>query len=201
MGIVSCWSMMMCQTSAMRRRQLPRADAPTLSVRATRFEDVSAMLRLIEGAIGHGCRDYYDAAQRRAVYLGYASNLFVDALGPFETLAAEVGGRLVAVAQLDVAAGTLRALFVDAAFQGGRGCALLATVEARARAAGCARLRGAMSLNAVRFYARAGFVSCGGPGHAVAPAFECGCCGWKSRCARRAGSRTRSFVARSASGA
>ena len=148
----------------MRRRQLPRLDAPALSVRATRFEDVAAMLRLIEGAIGHGCRDHYDAAQRRAVYLGYASNLFVDALGPFETLAAEMGGRLAAVAQLDVAAGTLRALFVDAAVQGqGLGSALLAAVEARARAAGCSRLRGAMSLNAVRFYARAGFVACGGP--------------------------------------
>jgi putative acetyltransferase len=148
----------------MRRRQLPRVGAPTLSVRATRFEEVSAVLRLIESAIGHGCRDHYDAAQRRAVYLGYASNLFVDALGPFETLAADMGGRLAAVAQLDLAAGTLRALFVNAALQGqGIGCALLAAAEARARAAKCSRLRGAMSLNAVRFYARAGFVPCGGP--------------------------------------
>ncbi len=137
---------------------------PTLSVRAARFEDVSAMLGLIEGAIEHGCRDHYDAAQRRAVYLGYATNLFVDALGPFQTLAAERGGRLAAVAQLDVAAGTLRGLFVDAAIQGqGLGYALLADVTARARAAGCSRLRGAMSLNAVPFYARAGFVAFGGP--------------------------------------
>ena len=147
----------------MRRRQVVGTDAPTLSVRPARFEDVPAMLQLIEGAIEHGCRDHYDAAQRRAVYLGYASNLFVDALGPFVTLAAEVGGRLAAVAQLDVAAGTLRALCVDAAVQGqGLGGALLAAVEARARAAGCSRLRGAMALNAVRFYARAGFVARGG---------------------------------------
>ena len=40
---------------------------------------------------------------------------------------------------------------------------MLAAVEARARAAGCARLRGAMSLNAVSFYARAGFLPCAGP--------------------------------------
>src|SRR5206468_3979494 len=149
----------------MRRRQLARTDAPALSVRAVRFEDVSAILRLIEGAIEQGCRDHYDRAQRRAVYLVYASNLFVDAVGPFQTLAAEVGGKLAAVAQLDVAAGALRALFVDAAVQGqGVGRALLAAVEARARAAGCARLRGAMSLNAVPFYSRAGFAPCGGPG-------------------------------------
>ena len=130
-------------------------------MRAARFEDVSAILRLIEGAIEHGCRDHYDRAQRRAVYLGYASNLFADAVGPFQTLAAEIGGQLAAVAQLDVAAGALRALFVDAALQGqGVGRALLAAVEARARAAGCSRLRGAMSLNAVPFYAQAGFLPC-----------------------------------------
>jgi putative acetyltransferase len=124
---------------------------------------VSAILRLIEGAIEHGCRDHYDRSQRRAVYLVYASNLFVDAVGPFEMLAAEIGGQLAAVAQVDVAAGALRALFVDAAVQGqGVGRALLAIVEARARAAGCARLRGAMSLNAVPFYTRAGFAPTGG---------------------------------------
>jgi putative acetyltransferase len=148
----------------MRRRQIARADAPTLSVRAASFEDVSAVLRLIEGAIEHGCREHYDRAQRRAVYIGYASNLFIDAVGPFQTLAAEIGGQLAAVAQLDVATAALRALFVDAAVQGqGVGRALLAAVEARARAAGCLRLRGAMSLNAVPFYVQAGFLPCAGP--------------------------------------
>jgi putative acetyltransferase len=147
----------------MDHRQLARPDAPTLSVRAARFEDVPAMLRLIEAAIERGCRGHYDGAQRRAVYLCYASNLFADAVGPFETLVAEIGGQLAAVAQLDVDAGVLRALFVDAALQGqGLGRALLAAVEARARAAGCSRLGGAMSLNAVAFYAQAGFRTRGG---------------------------------------
>jgi GNAT superfamily N-acetyltransferase len=133
-------------------------------VRAARFEDVSPILRLIDGAIERGCDDCYDRVQRRAVYLGYASNLFVDAVGPFQTLVAEIGGRLAAVAQLDVAAGVFRALFVDAADQGqGVGRALLAAVEARARAAGYARLRGAMSLNAVSFYAGAGYRPADGP--------------------------------------
>jgi putative acetyltransferase len=151
----------------MRRRQPARTDAPdasTLSVRPVRFDEVSELLRLIEGAIAHGCRNHYDRAQRRAVFLVYASNLFVDVVGPFQTVAAEIGGQLAAVAQVDVAAGALRALFVDAAAQGqGVGRAMLAAVEARARAAGCARLRGAMSRNAVPFYARAGFLPCGGP--------------------------------------
>jgi GNAT superfamily N-acetyltransferase len=148
----------------MRRRQLAQTDAPALSVRAARFEDVSAMLRLIEGAIEHGCRDHYHGRQRRAVYVGYASNLFFDVVGPFHTLVADIGGQLAAVAQLDVATGALRALFVDAAIQGqGVGGAVLAAVEAHARAAGCARLRGAMSRNAVPFYLQAGFVPCSGP--------------------------------------
>lgn len=148
----------------MRRRQLARADAPTLSVRAARFEDVSPILRLIEAAIEHGCRDHYDSRQRQAVYLGYASNLFADAVGPFHTLVAEIGGQLAAAAQLDVATGALRALFVDAALQGhGVGRALLAAVEERARAAGCSRLRGAMSRNAVPFYLQAGYAPCSGP--------------------------------------
>ena len=123
------------------------------------------MLRLIEGAIEHGCRGHYDRAQRRAVYLGYAANLFVDAVGAFETLVAEIDGQLAGVAQVDVASDTLRALFMDAALQGrGVGRAFLAVVEARACKAGCSRLRGAMSVNAVSFYARAGFRPVGEPG-------------------------------------
>jgi GNAT superfamily N-acetyltransferase len=125
---------------------------------------VPLLLQLIERAVEHGCRVHYDATQRRAVYLTYAANLFVDAVGPFQTLVAEIAGQLVAVAQLDVDAGQLRALFVDAAVQGrGVGSAMLAAVETRARVAGCASLRGAMSLNAVPFYERAGFRPMGGP--------------------------------------
>jgi GNAT superfamily N-acetyltransferase len=148
----------------MRRRRIAQPGTAALALRPARFEDGPAILRLIEGAIERGCRDHYDPAQRLAVYLGYASNLFVDLVGPFVTLAAEIDGSLVAVAQLDIAGGGLRALFVDAALQGqGLGGALLEAVEARARAAGCARLGGAMSLNAVPFYSRAGFRPTGGP--------------------------------------
>jgi putative acetyltransferase len=148
----------------MRGQELSRAGTPSLSLRRVRFEDVPPVLQLIEGAIEQGCRHHYDREQRRAVYLGYATNLFVDALRPFLTLVAELDGRPAAFAQLDVDTGVLRALFVDAAIQGrGLGRALLAAVEARARAAGCARIRGAMSLNAVPFYARAGFEPADGP--------------------------------------
>ena len=139
--------------------------APSTSMRLARFEDVPGILRLIERALEHGCRDVYDERQRRSVYLSYASSLFIEALAPFETLVAETGGRLVGVAQIDPRTGVLRALFVDAGFQGqGVGRALLAAVESRARAAHCERLCGAMSLNAVEFYRRAGYRERGASG-------------------------------------
>jgi putative acetyltransferase len=132
--------------------------------RPVRFEDVPEVLRLIRRAVDHGCRGYYDAPQRGAVYAGYATTLFVESLGPFETVVAEELGRVAAVAQLDPADGRLRALFVDGDLQQrGLGRALLAHVEARARARGCVRLHGAMSLNAVPFYRQAGFRACAGP--------------------------------------
>jgi GNAT superfamily N-acetyltransferase len=150
----------------MKQRKLVPVGAKSLSMRLARFEDVSGILRLIGRALEYGCRDDYDERQRRSVYVGYASSLFIEALGPFETLVAEIGGRLVGAAQLDPRTGLLRALFVDAGFQGqGVGRALLASIEARARAARCKRLYGAMSLNAIGFYGRAGFRARGGPEH------------------------------------
>jgi GNAT superfamily N-acetyltransferase len=147
----------------MKQRELLLVGTPSMAIRFARFEDVSGILRLIEGAVEHGCRNYYDERQRRSVYLGYASSLFVEVLGPFETLVAEIGGRLVGATQVDLRTGVLRALFVNAGFQGqGVGRAMLATIESRVRDASGKLLSGAMSLNAVEFYRRAGFQARGG---------------------------------------
>ena len=132
-------------------------------MRALRFEDVPGILRLVRRALDHGCRHHYDSSQRDAVYASYARNLFVEALGPLETIVAEERGRVVAVAQLDPADDRLRALFVDAGLQlRGVGRALLADIERRVRARGGTRLHGAMALNAVSFYLQAGFRPCEG---------------------------------------
>jgi GNAT superfamily N-acetyltransferase len=146
----------------------PRATAirplSELLLRSMRFEEVSDVLRLVRRAVEHGCRRHYDARQRAAVWAAYAGALFVETRGPFETVVAESQGRVVAVAQLDPSDGRLRALFVDGdRQQRGVGGALLAEVEARVRRGGAARLHGAMALNAVSFYLRAGFRPCGGP--------------------------------------
>lgn len=156
-------------TRAIRSAAQAGGGAAPLSLRRAGFEDVSALLRLIEAAVEHGCRDHYSSAQRRAVFLTYAESLFVDVLAPFDTIVAEREGRIVGLAQLDGAGGRdsrdpgtgrLRALFVAPELQGqGLGRMLLTGVERLARARGLRALEGAMSLNAVPFYRHAGFQS------------------------------------------
>jgi GNAT superfamily N-acetyltransferase len=150
----------------MRTRPAATANSPSSSLRLrhARFEDVPEILRLIRRAVEHGCRDHYAPPQRREVCASYERSLFVEVIGPCETIVAERDGALAGVAQLDLAAGRLRALFVDATAQrAGVGRALLAKVEERATRRGCVRLHGAMSLNAVPFYVKAGFRPCPGP--------------------------------------
>jgi putative acetyltransferase len=136
---------------------------PSLELRAIHFEEVAAILGLIERAIERGCREHYSPAQRRAVFLTYAGGLFAEALGPFESIVAVQEDAPVGFAQFDPATGRLRALFVEGEVQQrGVGSLLLGEIERRARRRGGKRLHGAMSLNAVPFYARAGFRALGG---------------------------------------
>jgi len=143
----------------------PSSTAPqSITLRPLRFEEIPEVLRLIRRAIDVGCRSIYDADQRGAVWSGYAQTLFAESMGPFESVVAETDGNIVGLSQWDAADDRLRALFVDGAVQRrGVGWTLLAEVERSARRRGCLRLRGAMSLNAVPFYERAGFRSYGGP--------------------------------------
>jgi GNAT superfamily N-acetyltransferase len=138
--------------------------SPPLALRSIRFEEVAEVLRLVGRAVAFGCREHYTAEQRAVVFTTYARGLFIESLGPFENVAAEREGRIVGFAQLDGRAGRLRALFVDPVSQGhGVGRALVAEIEARAARHGCTRLHGSMSLNAVPFYKRVGFLARGGP--------------------------------------
>jgi|tagenome__1003787_1003787.scaffolds.fasta_scaffold20553348_2 putative acetyltransferase len=139
-----------------------------MAVRPARFEDGGEILRLVAAALEAGCREHYSAAQRRAVFLTYAESLFVDLVQPLDTLVAEAPAGIVAMAQLDPASGRLRALFVAAGAQArGVGRALLDCVERLAVARGVSRMHGAMSLNAVPFYAAAGYRPCEGPDRLV----------------------------------
>lgn len=149
-------------------RAIESTEAARLCLRRASFEDVPALLRLIEAAVEQGCREHYSASQRRAVFLTYAESLFVDVVSPFDTIVAERAGRALGMAQLDPSAGRLRALFVAPELQGrGLGRVLLAAVQRLARGHGLRDIEGAMSLNAVSFYRRAGFLDGSGPEHLV----------------------------------
>jgi GNAT superfamily N-acetyltransferase len=133
-----------------------------MELRSARFDEIPEVLRLVQRSVAFGCRAHYAPEQRAAVFATYARALFVESLGPFESVVAELAGRIVGFAQVDTRRGHLRALFVDDTCQGrGVGRALLAEVEARAARHGCSRLHGAMSLNAAPFYAAAGFTARG----------------------------------------
>lgn len=136
----------------------------TATVRPALFLEVPALVRLIRSAVDARCRTHYDVEQRRAVYLTYAQSLFVDVVGSFRTLVVteSPAGAVLGCAQLDPREGRLRALFVAPEAQGrGLGALLLGAVEAEARRRELPALVGAMALNAVPFYTRAGFVPSG----------------------------------------
>jgi GNAT superfamily N-acetyltransferase len=132
---------------------------PDLRIRALRIEDVDEVQRLMRRAVEHGCSAHYDETQRDAILGVYARSLFMDTLRPYESLLAEEEDRrIVGFAQLDPSRDQLRALFVEPAAQGrGVGRSLLDEIAARAWRLGCRHVRGAMALNAVTFYERAGF--------------------------------------------
>jgi GNAT superfamily N-acetyltransferase len=149
-------------------RAIESPEATRICLRRARFEDVNAVLRLITAAVEHGCREHYSPAQRRAVFLTYAESLYVDVIQSFDTVVAARDDQLVGVAQLDPAAARLRALFVAPTLQGrGLGRVLIASVERLARAHRLPVIDGAMSLNAVPFYRRLGFVVRPGTDHLV----------------------------------
>jgi GNAT superfamily N-acetyltransferase len=142
-----------------------------LLVRRARFDEGAELLRLIEGAVEVGCRTHYSAAQRRAVFLTYAENIFLELVQPVDTLVAvapDSGASVLGLAQLDPAASRLRGLFVAGGVQGmGIGRALLGAIERLARARGLSFIQGAMSLNATSFYVKAGFHPCSGGDHLI----------------------------------
>jgi GNAT superfamily N-acetyltransferase len=151
--------------TAMKPEAALTAAGSRLRLRRARFEDVPGMLRLMQNAVEEDCRGHYGSEQRRAIFLSYLQTMFVDIVRPFDTILAEADGRVLGFAQLDATIGRVRALFVAAETQRrGLGRLLLGGLERLAEARGRRRLHGAMSLNAVPFYERAGFRPCPGPG-------------------------------------
>lgn len=121
--------------------------------------DLAAMWALRTRAVRAGCAAHYpaDAIETWCASPAPASvPLHMDAGG---AVLAEEEGAVLGFAVLDLVSGEVDAAFVDPAHQG-RGIALdlLRHLETLARERGLRRLFLSASLNAVRFYERAGFV-------------------------------------------
>jgi GNAT superfamily N-acetyltransferase len=135
-----------------------------LELRPIEREEVASIVDLIQRAIERGCREHYDSAQRHAVFLTCAQELFSETPGTFASIVVVRNDAPVGFTQFDPTTGRLRALFVDGDVQHlGIGTLLITAIERRVRLEGGKRLYGAMSLNAVAFYTLAGFRSLGGP--------------------------------------
>jgi putative acetyltransferase len=122
--------------------------------------DLQPLWALRTRAVAYACAAHY-SEEVMSVWLASPPPVaLLDLLARGGGLVAEEQGRLLGYAVLDAAAGEVEAVFVEPAQQGrGIGALLLRALEDAARAAGHERLYLSASLNAVPFYARAGFVA------------------------------------------
>lgn len=120
--------------------------------------DRDAVARVHADAIRHAVSDRYATAQVEAWAGVPSTQRYGDAARSGRVFVAEEGGRVVGYGQFDVATGEVEATYVLPGHQGrGVGRALLAEAERRARRAGFDSIFVSASLNALEFYAHAGF--------------------------------------------
>jgi putative acetyltransferase len=122
--------------------------------------DLARLWELRTRAVAHACAAHY-SEEVMSVWLAAPPPVgLLDLLARGAGLVAEERGRTVGYAVLDAARGEVEPVFVEPAQQGrGIGALLLRALEDAARAAGCDYLYLSASLNAVPFYARAGFAA------------------------------------------
>jgi putative acetyltransferase len=142
-------------------------------IRRARQEDKEAIWRVHVRAVRETCASHYS---REVVEL-WAGRLrpekYGEAIEGNEFFVAEEEGVVVGFGELDPPGGEVTGLYVspDAGRRGvGRG--LLSTLEERARSFGLKSLHLTSSLNAVRFYERAGFKALERMSKTLAPGVE-----------------------------
>jgi putative acetyltransferase len=131
-----------------------------IELRPAAPNDLARLWELRTRAVGHACTVHY-SEEVMSVWLTSPPPVgLLDLLAQGGGLVAEEQGRMLGYAVLDAVSGEVEAVFVEPAQQGrGIGALLLRSLEDAARAAGRDRLYLSASLNAVPFYARAGFVA------------------------------------------
>ena len=129
-----------------------------MKIRPATVEDRDAILRVHAEAIRRGASTRYSPQQIAAWVAFPAPEGHEAELRSGHVFVAEEGGDIIGYGRFDSDTGEVEATYVLPEAQGrGVGSALLAESEARARRAGFDSIHVSTSLNAVPFYARAGF--------------------------------------------
>lgn len=115
------------------------------------------MARVHVAAVAHLCRTHYRPAEL-ARWTNQGPGLYTALVRSATVVVAERGGVVVGFAAVSLAAGVVRAVYVHPGHAGGGvGQRLLARIERAARVYGVRRLVLEATLNATRFYLRAGY--------------------------------------------
>jgi N-acetylglutamate synthase-like GNAT family acetyltransferase len=148
----------------------------SFSVRRARKEDDEAIRRMHVASIRELCRAHYRPEEIEAWAAPRGINFYVKAIEGKEFYVAEDGGEIIGFGTLNLEGGEVEAVYVHpAAIRRGVGLKLLRTLEERARVGGLKSLHLCASLNAVGFYARAGFVQQQHTSHRLANGVEIAC--------------------------
>lgn len=128
--------------------------------RHSTIEDASAILRVHMASIRGLGRDSYTLEQVEAWCGGRTAKSYHSPIIEQFMLVAEVQGQVVGFAQLDARQAMVVAVYVSPEFsRQGIGSQLLRRIEEHARSLGLSELHLQASLNAVQFYARAGYAA------------------------------------------
>ena len=131
-----------------------------IELRPANCKELTLLWELRTCAVAHACAPHYGAAVLAAWRAAPAPDSLRQNVADGGGTVAFEDGELLGYAVLDAARGAVDAVFVEPAQQvRGIGAMLMRTLESAALAAGHRRLFLSASLNAVRFYERAGFVA------------------------------------------
>jgi putative acetyltransferase len=148
----------------------------SFSVRRARREDDAAIGRMHVASIRELCRAHYRLEEIEAWSAPRGIDFYVAAIEAKEFYVAEEGGEIIGFGTLNPAGGEVEAVYVHpAATRRGVGRKLLSTLETRARERGLKSLHLCASLNAVEFYAQAGFEREHETSHRLANGVEIAC--------------------------
>jgi putative acetyltransferase len=129
-----------------------------LTIRPAQIEEIPALWKLRNRAAWAGCATSYSHEQLSLWLAGPLPDRFAELVAGGTAFVAQEGDALLGYGALNVCAHEVEAVFVDPTASGrGLGGSLLRQLEATAQARALSHLELSSSLNAVSFYAAAGY--------------------------------------------